>query len=1259
MSRTDGVPADHRSKQTYVAKTIYFINKNRDDAMGYGMAFLNQLYKSQPDLPPNDALKLLDEARNRFKERLERGGLPKYIDYDKLNFWLDAIGGLNVPHVSKVSDGMKVAFRVGRQLEEDILKPEIAVLSYGEKVKSFLEIREGLTSQVSELYDAAQTNPLAAQSINMAFGNALRAMTFDSEDQIYQSDPEFASNQNIAAIRNALTASNGNITKAQLKELFDDQVQHIFGLMKEDRAILKSIHELDKGNSYVKLKEGLAKAADLHKLHQLQLEAAESSIYLLSTVARFVGDEKLGRVISTSGNSVMQLEQALSKFSVDRVIDDGMAGAVLTANFVSVGLQLLSLFTDDAPSRDKMFLDKLETLKDQVKAVRIEMHERFDRIDRALNDIYEKVDSGLSRIMFQTGIISGNVKSIQADLYKVGSYLNRLDQHLFESIENLSFQPLQESINYFLNYKARLGQLPLHGGKGYADFENVFYTWAKDLSRQSPQVSPFSGRMFDAPSLLDELRYPVEENINYIAKAIGAMAQQDPDILPLTSEPYRLANLNVWALAAQSYVRLASDWPEYFLGSATFLDRLKRIRDVGEELKQALRTIVCVETKNRLRANYSLFDKLIDDYEQKQNTVKEQYFKMEAFYITNLLTTLSGDARKQHFYEEITFFGDIYGYKTGAAQPTSYYPQIKWDEVKITSYDSETGQGEVIIGLREPPRYWKYLITEIDEKTGTKTERKEGREFIPFEIPSQYRLAELLMLGEFSLTGEGAWVDIRKEYLQQSAGTFLNTYGKLQFTITGKFMQKTLTGETEEKTIFSRRLTSKNEKQIDHHLPNGTVTYKRDAVKDFKEVWSFYWDAMDYEIPITLKLPYQSLDDLHKEYQAGAQDLWRIATELGADGFVHILDKTEAESALKEISAKIEERLRDFQRGFYSEVKNLLTDNPNNLGDVASSFKSAIKELSGQKAFLEALITLGMPRSLEENDSLRSYIYGSMRLLDHERLLEICNDKLITGEKHPDQDLSRMELDSYAAALRGTLTSILDSIDQYRFTEWHSSLEFTLGRLEELRLMQLRALSESKRLSITGRVIDSTGIGIPGVTLARTGISTRDDDPVSVTTDHEGFYIFPNLTAGECRITAMKADYGLTPQSVAVWVESDNQTEINFSGHVVPSVVGRIVNNVNDGVPNVEVILHAGDYKISVKTDGNGYYGIGDLPKGTYTVSPVLQGYFFKPIDYGVTRNLKDISPEPYHATIELISKSVTEVNFKALPDVYVPPDPA
>jgi len=147
---------------------------------------------------------------------------------------------------------------------------------------------------------------------------------------------------------------------------------------------------------------------------------------------------------------------------------------------------------------------------------------------------------------------------------------------------------------------------------------------------------------------------------------------------------------------------------------------------------------------------------------------------------------------------------------------------------------------------------------------------------------------------------------------------------------------------------------------------------------------------------------------------------------------------------------------------------------------------------------------------------------------------------------------------------------------------------------------------------IKGYVLNHKGKGIGNISLALSGIKTT----TYITTDN-GYYEFTNLLPCNYELQPYPptgAYMQFEPPKRTYAPLNKNEEEQNFTGYLSScSIVGRVHNSLNKGIPNVKVIL-SGTLQQTLTTDKDGYYSFnGLISTGSYTIKATKEGWQFLP----------------------------------------------
>lgn len=290
-------------------------------------------------------------------------------------------------------------------------------------------------------------------------------------------------------------------------------------------------------------------------------------------------------------------------------------------------------------------------------------------------------------------------------------------------------------------------------------------------------------------------------------------------------------------------------------------------------------------------------------------------------------------------------------------------------------------------------------------------------------IPNLYRASERFGLGSMQICYDSVtWSDQRTYNKGYSLGNpqtcmwlMQETVGKLTIVI-----RATLNGQT----VFRRSLKSNQENLFFAKFLKGA-------------------DSTGGSCPVPVLQANMSQGRTMLELSTAISKNWN-GGEVLRDRFIptasELTSNDELEKALVATNADLDNALRN-------QLNQIILNDLNK----ASSLQRAARELSGAKMLLDAFISLGLSRSLERNDLLRSLLFGSQRVLEETAIKELYQDALLAANKDPHLqikvDISGL-LDQRAEALRAELRKILDDIDQKKFAEGYRLIDTTLMRIE-------------------------------------------------------------------------------------------------------------------------------------------------------------------------------------------------------------------
>jgi hypothetical protein len=499
-----------------------------------------------------------------------------------------------------------------------------------------------LDDNIEQAYQRAQTDKQFAQAWNTNIRPEDRSINpfaiddFDTQEYLKQY-PEGVPE---AVLRAARPDGSLEISLADLQKLAQEEFGKINASIDDMQQTLGTI-SAQQGElvEYMQNQELLQKHRAMVEAkareHQLKLQAANASVYLLSTLVGFA-DEQAGRQLATVGGAVIQLAEAYNGWmhavaglnNLDKLTS--LSTIVFAGSAVGSVMSVVSLFGGGQPTPEQMILQEIGKLRQQVSELRVEMHERFDRVDAQLNAIYATLQERFNQIDVQLGKINGSLQELQQSLVTLGLALDRLERNNFEYLDAVGRRPLAEAVNGALDYKRRTG-LDMPYQPEFVAYENSFHTWATVNAFDALSAGPTQRNYADAAVLGELSSAPLDANLNYlngwlVAKGLPPFANK------------RLAGLRDWTFASRAYAEMGFEWPQH-LGRIDGT-RQESLDAVGADLEAALRAISTIQTADGPKANTPLFTGVISYYSAKLDALDRALLAKETAYVAEVQASL-------------------------------------------------------------------------------------------------------------------------------------------------------------------------------------------------------------------------------------------------------------------------------------------------------------------------------------------------------------------------------------------------------------------------------------------------------------------------------------------------------------------------------------------------------------------------------------------------------------------------------------------
>ena len=627
-AQTLDVPADTVRPALFASVAGFNLRNSKAYDTILLLSELRAFYEFNPHASPQEATAFLSPVESALSAQPITPYLIGHQTADQL-----VHGGLDIirdfpagpisPFLKSATTNARVVWDVTRREFRADLDAK-SKLQYESRVDIGQRISGGALNDI--LYDLAvmaEEDASKASVINQ-FAGSLGVFVDGTPHEWLATNPEFAESEDIAWIASRIDTIDNHFRSTNTAML--EQLGNVLSTMEENsNDILDSLDTLNRTQleQYETLREyledearrdaAIQQAQEQQAIQHLRVQAAEAGVYLLST---FFGqsDPRAGRVVRTVGSAALQVNQALSNFSVSAAVLDSsssdfpgdftgeqLGSIVLAGSLVNAAMQVATLFqSDEAP--EQVILDQIEALRAQVKRLEEVMLERFERIDAQLVDISILLIDALDRLER----IDRDITAIQTSLYTLHSSVQRLQQEVHTWLNDIARIDLAIGVNESLGYEQRVG-VPMTPQQ-FNQYESLFLTYATQVARDQLHAGPdFSASIF----IHEQLRFPIASNFNFLT-------QLPSEALGLPSTPdalKRQANPLDWYIAAAAYTQLLEENPELaqqLLANAP--ERVEAVISTGKDAKSALLGFT----------NRELFERLLSYYRASQEAVTQE-----------------------------------------------------------------------------------------------------------------------------------------------------------------------------------------------------------------------------------------------------------------------------------------------------------------------------------------------------------------------------------------------------------------------------------------------------------------------------------------------------------------------------------------------------------------------------------------------------------------------------------------------------------
>ena len=320
------------------------------------------------------------------------------------------------------------------------------------------------------------------------------------------------------------------------------------------------------------------------KAAQKEIDGAAAAAKILAGLVGLT-DLKAGEKMEKIATALFSIATAINGFALIMAESSQPAGLIelaaigMTGNIIGAIMTLVGLLADSGPSLDQQILEQLGLLRQEVRALHLEMRQSFQRIDARLEAIFITMLTEFAKLGIAIAGNTAALTEVQNALAEQSLRLEKIQATILTAIGEVELHDARVDVNRYIGYLETFGQpIPTFGE--YTGPENEFQFVATQAATDTAFVI--------SPSLATDPTVVKSDLLNSRgeADAISYLARlarfRDPNI----PEPADLvANPGVWNFGAQAYTLLQLQNPGYAVQVSPF--RVQQIEVEGQRILDA------------------------------------------------------------------------------------------------------------------------------------------------------------------------------------------------------------------------------------------------------------------------------------------------------------------------------------------------------------------------------------------------------------------------------------------------------------------------------------------------------------------------------------------------------------------------------------------------------------------------------------------------------------------------------------------------
>jgi len=607
---------DDTNRVFWSSNVLYQLNRRDDTAVNSViLAYASQLFKTDPNLSVDSALKDLNEYRDRLQkiETESRLGYRIPEGYKAgLNAVLDLAVLTKAPNIVAGAALIKSLLPVGYEGFESFWHSGKQVTAQ----RQFFTMRQNLgaylSSSADELWKLAKDSTEVAKAVDAFFGPMTSSSVNDKADDILKKNPTFADHVAIQKIAEALQRDGSlDLSLDKFNEASTLAILDLKASVKNNTAKFTNLQKTF-ANIWAEQQATAEAQQQIEKTRRV-IAASSGALGLLTKIIG-LGDKQAAIQFSAVASSFVQAASAINDYSQNVVAlkrnfgDAGtlLSSAALANNLIGAVFSLTGIFEDP----NAQILQQISALRQDIADLRTniisfqsEMRLSLIHIDSKLDLTISLINEGFQKVISRLDGIKIDLDSTRRQLIRASGQIEAVQREMLNySTDNLT-APMLEKMNYGLRFKERNPgrEMPFDE---YDKCASVFEYWGTELARASTLTAadfPADPYKEGSPVLIRS----VDEKINGLA-GIAAEWKFAP-------AQGTLVNPVQWLSATNAYIELVQQWPDHYQRASSSVE--ENLAAAGNQLLLLASSFALTSSSNgTLTGNYGLFQKLRDLY---------------------------------------------------------------------------------------------------------------------------------------------------------------------------------------------------------------------------------------------------------------------------------------------------------------------------------------------------------------------------------------------------------------------------------------------------------------------------------------------------------------------------------------------------------------------------------------------------------------------------------------------------------------------